>query len=394
MKEGRPTSFDIAYRAGVSQSTVSRALRDSPEVNPATRQKVQRIAQELNYRVDRHARALRCQSTQTLALLIFEDPTPDDSRINPFFLSVLGHIIRSASARGYDLLVSFQQLEQDWHTEYELSARADGLILLGYGDWTRYRRRLKALADAGACFVLWGPSIPDTPGVAIGTDNFLGGRLITEHLLELGHRRFAFLGNAHQKSPEFLLRYQGHCAALEAAGLDPAGHLQLDCDNEEAAAKAAAARFMDKGAPATALVCASDLIAIAAMGLLRQRGLALPEALSITGFDDIAEAAHVEPGLTTIHQDTLKSSGLLVDALIALVNGEPAESQQLAPALAVRSSAAGPPPPHKNRDNRAKQQKSAATAHPLPAEAGSWASATRSASTPLSAKQAPPSSKA
>ena len=347
MKDSRPTSFDIAYRAGVSQSTVSRALRNSPEVNPATRQKVQRIAQELNYRVDRHARALRCQSTQTLALLIFEDPTADDSHINPFFLSVMGHIIRTASARGYDLLVSFQQLDQDWHIEYELSARADGMILLGYGDYTRYRRRLGRLSEAGACFVLWGPSLPDTPGVAIGTDDFLGGRLITEHLLELGHSRFAFLGNAHPKSPEFLLRYQGHCAALEAAGMDPAGQLQIDCDNEETAATAAVVQLLASGKPATALVCASDLIAIVALRQLRQAGRALPEQVSITGFDDLAEAAHVEPGLTTIHQDTRKASELLVDALIARIHGQPVASQRIAPALVVRQSTAPPPPPEK-----------------------------------------------
>ena len=83
---GRPTSFDIAYRAGVSQPTVSRALRGDKSVSQATREKIERIARELNYAVDRNASSLRTQRTNTIALLFFEDPTPDESMINPFFL--------------------------------------------------------------------------------------------------------------------------------------------------------------------------------------------------------------------------------------------------------------------------------------------------------------------
>ena len=141
-KEGPHTSFDIAYLAGVSQPTVSRALRNSPLVSEGTRKKVQEIAKQVNYKVDRNAANLRTKTTKTIALLIFEDPTLDDSQINPFFLSMLGSITRSAALEGYDLLVSFQQLSEDWHSEYELSHRADGIILLGYGDYVRYQEKL------------------------------------------------------------------------------------------------------------------------------------------------------------------------------------------------------------------------------------------------------------
>src|SRR5210317_316280 len=121
MGSGKTTSFDIAHRAGVSQATVSRALRNSPLVNPETRRHVQKIAREMNYQVDRSAAGLRSQRSNTIALLLFEDPTSDDSRINPFFLSMLGNITRSAARRDYDLLVSFQQLSNDWHIKYEVS---------------------------------------------------------------------------------------------------------------------------------------------------------------------------------------------------------------------------------------------------------------------------------
>lgn len=138
MRNHRATSLDIAFRAGVSQSTVSRALRNSLLVTEETREKIHKIAQELNYRVDKHAASLRSQSSSSLALLLFEDPTCDDSHINPFFLSLIGNMTRYASRQGYDLLLSFKDLSGDWHTEYELSSRADGMILLGYGDYTAY----------------------------------------------------------------------------------------------------------------------------------------------------------------------------------------------------------------------------------------------------------------
>src|SRR5690606_29315964 len=92
---GKPTSLDIAHLAGVSQPTVSRALRGSPSVNPETRERILAIARQLNYKVDKNASNLRAQQSGTLALLFFEDPTPDDSLINPFFHSMLGSITRA-----------------------------------------------------------------------------------------------------------------------------------------------------------------------------------------------------------------------------------------------------------------------------------------------------------
>ncbi|HET9446628.1 MAG TPA: LacI family DNA-binding transcriptional regulator, partial [Steroidobacteraceae bacterium] len=154
--QGKPTSIDIAYLAGVSQPTVSRALRGSPMVSEKTRRRIESIAQQLNYKVDKNASNLRCQHSNTLALLLFEDPTPDDSQINPFFLAMLGSITRACAKRGYDLLVSFQQQSGNWHVDYEDSRKADGIILLGYGDFLEYRLRLEQLVRQGTHFVRWG----------------------------------------------------------------------------------------------------------------------------------------------------------------------------------------------------------------------------------------------
>ena len=160
----KPTSFDIAFLAGVSQPTVSRALRGSPMVSLETRKRIEEIARQLNYRVDKNASNLRSQHSNTLALLLFEDPTPDDSLINPFFLSMLGSITRASARQGYDLLVSFQQFSKDWQQDYEDSRKADGIILLGYGDYEEYRPRLERLVEQGTHFVRWGPVLEGQPG--------------------------------------------------------------------------------------------------------------------------------------------------------------------------------------------------------------------------------------
>src|SRR5688500_2169109 len=194
MRKGKATSLEVAHLAGVSQPTVSRALRGSPTVNEETRRRIQAIADELNYKVDRNASKLRTQHTDTLALLFFEDPTLDDSLINPFFLSMLGSITRACALHGYDLLISFQQLSGNWLADYQDSKKADGIILLGYGDYIEYLAKLEQLITQGTRFVRWGAVLPGQPGISIGCDNHEGGRSITRHLLDLGRRRIAFLG--------------------------------------------------------------------------------------------------------------------------------------------------------------------------------------------------------
>jgi DNA-binding LacI/PurR family transcriptional regulator len=229
----KPTSFEIAYLAGVSQPTVSRALRGSKSVSKATREKIEAIARQLNYTVDKNASSLRTQRSNTLALLFFEDPTPDESNINPFFLSMLGSITRHCAAKGLDLLVSFQKLEDDWHRRYQESHRADGLILLGYGDYTLYESRLRQLVKAGTHFVRWGSVDEGTIGATVGSDNFGAGRLAGEHLIARGRRRIAFLGQADSHYPEFEQRHAGLLRALAAAGLSQDPALVVDAISSE-----------------------------------------------------------------------------------------------------------------------------------------------------------------
>ncbi|WHO94259.1 LacI family DNA-binding transcriptional regulator [Xanthomonas campestris] len=336
--KGKATSLDIAYLAGVSQPTVSRALRGSPMVNEDTRQRILRIARELNYKFDKNASSLRLRNAGTLALLFFEDPTADDSLINPFFHSMLGSITRACALQGYDLLVSFQQLSKDWQADYEDSNKADGIILLGYGDYQESRQRLQLLVEQGTHFVRWGAALPGQPGISIGSDNYQGGLDITEHLLAQGCRRIAFLGHASNHYPEFEERYRGHVAALALQGVAADAALQFDAITTELSGYTACLALLDSGQAFDAVCAASDLIAIGAMRALRERGLRVPQDVAVSGFDDIALAASVAPALSTVQQDTKQAGALLVESLVALIRGDAAQSRTIPVRLAVRES--------------------------------------------------------
>lgn len=338
---GRPTSFDIAYMAGVSQPTVSRALRGDRSVSQATRTRIEQIARDLNYTVDKNASSLRSQRANTIALLFFEDPTADDSNINPFFLSMLGSLTRECANRGLDLLISFQRMEDDWHVKYQDSHRADGLILLGYGDYTMYEAKLKQLARQGTHFVRWGSVRPDNIGATVGSDNFGAGELVGQHLLEIGCRRVAFLGDADARYPEFADRYAGLCAALREGGVEPDPSLQKHALTSEKEGYDAARDLLASGARFDALFAASDLIAIGALRALSDAGLKVPADVALVGFDDIPAASHSSPPLTTVMQDLRGAGRALLDVLLHAIDHDEALYRQLPAQLVRRESTLG-----------------------------------------------------
>ncbi len=342
-RKEKSTSFDIADLAGVSQATVSRALRGSPLVSEETRQRVRAAAAQLNYKVDKHASSLRSQHCGTLALLLFEDPTADESRINPFFLSMLGSITRACAQQGYDLLVSFQQLSHDWHADYADTKKADGIILLGYGDYLTYRAKVDQLIAQNTHFVRWGAVLPDEPDLSVGCDNFHGGQLVAGHLVEQGCRQVAFLGNASGHYPEFFERYRGYAQTLRDAGLPVQPQLQLDAESTEQSGYEAMQALLDRGGDFDAVFAASDLIAIGAMRAMDERGIDVPGQVALAGFDDIPTASSARPSLTSVLQDTKQAGEVLVDNLLRQIRGEPVCSVLLPVKLTVRRSSVRQP---------------------------------------------------
>ncbi|MDX2210535.1 MAG: LacI family DNA-binding transcriptional regulator [Sphingopyxis sp.] len=339
----KPTSFDIAQLAGVSQPTVSRALRGSTAVSESTRKRIEAIAQQLNYKVDKNASSLRLRETNTLALLFYEDPLPDSSMINPFFLAMLGSIVRASAQRGYDLLISMQQFSSDWHAEFEESRKADGIILLGHGDFEPYRDKLDSLIASDTHFVRWGHNSDDQLGPVVGSDNHMGGLTATRHLLSLGRRRIAFVGDCSDHYPELRGRYRGYADGLREVGFiaDPA--LQVDANLTEQSGRDGVAALIARGVEFDAIFAASDLIAIGAMRELERIGRSVPHDVAVVGFDDISAASLTRPPLTTIQQDFTRAGEALVAALIDTIRGETVRSIALPTRLIVRQSCGANP---------------------------------------------------
>jgi DNA-binding LacI/PurR family transcriptional regulator len=338
----KATSFDIAYQAGVSQSTVSRALSGSPLVSEETRARIQVIAKALNYKVDKNASNLRTQSSHTIALLLFEDATVDDSNINPFYLSMLGSITKACATASYDLLVSFQQMNDDWHAEYEDCHKADGLILLGYGDYLTYEQKLASLIEQKTHFVLWGAGNKGLDAISVRCDNKQGGLAITQHLIEQGRVHIAFIGEASDATPELLERYQGYCQALKNANIPINKNLHVDAQITELSGYEATLKLLSKTDKVDAIFSACDLIAIGAMRAIKDKNLVVGRDIAVVGYDDISVAQFTNPPLTTVRQDTTIAGQLLVKNLVDLIKGNEATSSIIEPVIMVRESCSQP----------------------------------------------------
>jgi DNA-binding LacI/PurR family transcriptional regulator len=336
MTQRRPTSFDIAALAGVSQPTVSRALSGSPSVSDETRRRVLEAAEQLHYKVDKNASGLRRQQSKTLALLFFEE-WPEVALINPFYLSMVGPMVRRCAEHGYDLLISFQQLSSDWHVDYEDSRKADGIILLGYGDYREYRPRLEQLVENGAHFVRWGTGGDGQVGTTVSSDNEQGGFDATTHLLRQGRRKIAFIGTAGPGFPEVQERWNGYCRALHAAGIEPDECLHVDATPSEEDGRLAAEKLLARGVGFDSVFAASDVAAIGAMHALQHAGRSVPET-AVVGFDDIPAASLASPPLTTITQDAKHAAEALIDTLIDSIERNAARDRVLPVRLTVRES--------------------------------------------------------
>jgi DNA-binding LacI/PurR family transcriptional regulator len=336
MMQRRPTSFDIAALAGVSQPTVSRALSGNPSVSEETRRRVLEAAEQLHYKVDKNASGLRRQHSKTLALLFFEE-WPDGALINPFYLSLVGPMLRHCALHGYDLLISFQQLSSDWHVDYEDSRKADGIILLGYGDYLEYRPKLEQLIARGAHFVRWGTGGEGQIGTTVSSDNEQGGFDAATHLLQQGCRRIAFIGTAGPGFPEVQERWRGFCRALHAAGIEPDERLRIDAAPSEDEGRAAAEKLLGSSIGFDAIFAASDVAAIGAMHALQHAGRPVPE-IAVVGFDDIPAARLASPPLTTITQDARQAAEALIDTLLEAIESGSAHDKVLPVRLTVRES--------------------------------------------------------
>ena len=332
----RTTAYDIAYKLGIAQSTVSRALNGSRNVSPAMRQRVLLAAKELNYSINQAAARLRTKSTRTLALVVLHRPDEGPTAINPFYFSLLGCVAASAAARGYDLLVSFQDIGGQLYGSYEDSSQADGLIVIGSSQNVDAWHHFKQLADNGYAVVFWGS--PYETETAVRADNRAGGKLAARHLLDQGCKRIVFIGPVGEGPQQFTARYSGFADELADAGLTPVvAELPAGTDKEVQGAQAIAA-LLESGADFDGIFAATDLFAIGALQKLHERNVDVPGKVAVIGFDGIRAGLYAYPTLTTIEQDLVKAGEQLVDNVIASINDRKGDAQPVPVNLQIRGS--------------------------------------------------------
>lgn len=324
---GRLTMADLAELAQVSKITVSRALRDSPTVKPETRAKIQALAKQHGYKLNLSARSLRLQRSNTVAVVVEMKPSPDRPLSDPFPMALMGGICQELTSIGYAVVLTTRD---GVHTPAVQTA--DGIILLGQGS---HDEAAVQLADADVPLVVWGAEAPEHDYVTVGSDNRQGGALAAQHFLSIGRRRGLFLGDTSHAEIE--QRHDGFREALLAGGGDLVGG--ISCPFSITAGSAAIATWIDRGgAPFDCLFAASDMLAIGALQALQERGLAVPDTISVIGYDDTPLGACLTPPLSSVHQDWQAGGELLATRILALINGENVASVSLPARLVVRGT--------------------------------------------------------
>jgi DNA-binding LacI/PurR family transcriptional regulator len=324
---------DIARLAGVSASTVSRALAGSPLVATPKREEIVRLARERGYVVNTTARNLRLQRTQTLGVVIPLGHESGQPLSDPFFMEMLGYLADAITERGYGMFLrKILPPMDDWLPNLVASHRADGLIIVGQ---STEHAAIEQLAGSYKPMVVWGGHLPGQTYCTVGTDNVGGARAAVEHLLRSGRKHIVFIGDP--AVPEIGLRYEGYRQALERAGLVPATSPVPTHLTAETAYQAIRA-FIGSGGSFDAMFCATDVIAASALRALTASGLAVPRDVAVVGFDDIALAAHANPPLTTVRQDLQRGARLMVDLLFRRLAGEETPSATMPAELVVRQS--------------------------------------------------------
>lgn len=336
-KEGRITAHQIAAMLGVSQPTVSRALRGDKKVNEDTRARIVALANELNYSVDHNALRLRTQQTYSIALVILVRKGENKANINPFYLSLLGCIAASASERGYNLIISFQDSPANFFANYTGSRQADGLIVIGSGQNVEGWQFFGDYAKHKTPMICWGASKEDL--ISIKSDNVQGTKLAVEHLLSKGCKNIAYIGPMNSEQPQFQDRINSYLTLTREKSLPViCPPLPENAVREEQGYEAVSGLIRD-GAAFDSLFCANDFIALGAMRALDDNGIVVGKDVRVVGFDGIATGGYAQPPLTTIEQDYVRAGEMLVEALIAVLKGEEPNTNPVPVRLLERGSA-------------------------------------------------------
>jgi len=327
----RPTIRDVAEQAGVSIATVSRVLNDRADVSAETRERVREVARAVGYSADPAARGLVTQRTQLVAVVVGDNAGHRDLSLL-FFGKVMAAISRRLALAGYDSLL-LQPLELGLHHRF------DAAILIGI--------------DGSDPLVtdLWVRSVPyvgvdvrvgGRRNAFVGSDHAAGVRLALTHLYELGHRRIAHIAGARNTvaGADRIAAFQHEMGVL---GLELPDEYLREADFSSAGGYRETRALLALDERPTAIVAASDLMALAALQAIREAGLQPGRDVAVVGFDDIEAAALAYPPLTTIRQDREKLGTLAAERALELIeHADVRGNDTIVPVeLVVRASTSG-----------------------------------------------------
>lgn len=333
----RPTIADVARRAGVSKGLVSFALNGRAGVSPDTRERILAIAADMGWSPSLRARSLSVGRAFACGLVIGR--SPDVIAADPFFPSFIAGVEDEFSVSGQVLVLAAAtpgRHEAETYRGLAADRRVDGVIL---SDLRADDPRIDLVAGLGVAAVTLG--VPDvaSPFTSVSVDDGAGIRLAVDHLADLGHTDIA-----HVAGPSAMLHGRHRTAAFaQAAAVRGIRARVIETDFSAADGARATDELLDADISPTAIVYSNDNMAIAGLGRAQQRGLRVPDDLSITGFDDVEIGRHVHPALTSVATDARGWGAAAARALLDAIGGASPEALTLPdPRLIVRASTAAP----------------------------------------------------
>lgn len=330
--------IDISRRVGVSVMTVSKALRDQPDVSAATRAKIKKAAAEMGYVPDSGAQLLRTNKSKLVGLVI-------PSTTNPVYARMVLAIEERMREFGYDILLKHTQN----HSEVEetclrrlLARRVDGLLIAPvYRMESSVRIYKELLARKVPVVLLGSPAAFCSQFACAQSDDIQASQAATKHLLELGHRRIAYF-TGPLAAPWAQERFEGHRRAMRDAGLEVDDHMVFHAGATIEDGTKATLQMINEHCDATAVLAVNDLVAIGCGVTLIQQGINIPRDISLVGFGNTLVSEHFRVPLTTIRQPKFRLGVAACDMLMQLIRGETVQSKRLPAELTIRNSTAPP----------------------------------------------------
>jgi DNA-binding LacI/PurR family transcriptional regulator len=326
---------DLARLARVSHSTVSRALRGSPLVNPKTAELIRKVAQEAGYTPSAAARSLVTRRTQSIGVVVTDIA-------DQFAACVVHGIEELATDCGFSVFLANSGAD----AEREMMVvrafrerRVDGIVVTSSRVGALH---VPELSKMEVPVVLLNNQHPSEFAHSVMIDNVGGSRALTRHLIDLGHRRIAYIGDrlGHQSDAE---RFAGFREAMVAAGLEIEDRYVEYGDGRSEGAGEPMRRLLDLAPLPTAVFCYNDMTALGALREIRARGLRVPDDISVTGFDDLPIIQYLDPPLTTVHQPMYEMGRMAMELLMELMAGAMRDHHTQVPGqLVVRGSTAPP----------------------------------------------------